>query len=239
MSNPQSFNRYSYVNNDPVNLIDPNGLMPNLCLDIWTGDGASRQCFGPYLPWGGFTPKENPVPNSAPTNPEVDEVPLETCAEDSNGALASLRRDITFSLQPGAQQRPGSPPIRPVFSPDFARRLGNAIFEMNQVGIAPQINDGFRTATDQNWYQTHGAGGGRPVNMHVSDHQTGNAVDINAVTPTMRGILQKHGLSPLPGDPPHFYIGVNNVSAAAARAEEYYWKHCASLTGDPLPSIKD
>jgi hypothetical protein len=38
--------------------------MPNLCLDFWTGDGTSTQCFGPYLPWPGFIPKENPVPQS-------------------------------------------------------------------------------------------------------------------------------------------------------------------------------
>ena len=28
------------------------------------------------------------------------------------------------------------------------------------------------------WYETNGAGGGRPVAYGVSDHQTGNAVDI-------------------------------------------------------------
>jgi RHS repeat-associated protein len=27
ISSPQSFNRYSYVNNDPVNQVDPSGLM--------------------------------------------------------------------------------------------------------------------------------------------------------------------------------------------------------------------
>jgi RHS repeat-associated protein len=26
LTNPQSFNRYAYVNNDPVNLVDPSGL---------------------------------------------------------------------------------------------------------------------------------------------------------------------------------------------------------------------
>jgi RHS repeat-associated protein len=30
-SNPQSFNRYAYVQNDPVNSIDPTGLMDNIC----------------------------------------------------------------------------------------------------------------------------------------------------------------------------------------------------------------
>jgi hypothetical protein len=29
LTDPQSFNRYSYVGNDPVNLLDPTGLMLN------------------------------------------------------------------------------------------------------------------------------------------------------------------------------------------------------------------
>jgi hypothetical protein len=171
-----------------------------------------------------------------PQNTDLDDVQLETCTEDSSGALASLRREATFTLQPSAQQRPGSLPIQPFFSPDFARRLSNAIIELNSVGIVPQSNDGFRTTVDQNWYQTNGAGGGRPVNMGTSDHQAGNAVDMNAVTPAMSAVLQKHGLSPVTGDPPHFKISVNNVSDVAARAEAYYWKHCASLISDPTPS---
>ena len=159
----------------------------------------------------------------------------EICNEDSTGNLASLNRQASFTLQSVAQQRPGSPPIRPFFSPNFARRLSEAIMEMNQIGIRPQINDAFRTAADQKWYQTHGAGGGRPVNMGISDHSTGNAVDINGVTAVMRQILERHGLSSLSGDPPHFYIRVDNVRAVAVKAEEYYWKHCASLASDPTP----
>jgi uncharacterized protein RhaS with RHS repeats len=29
LTDPQSFNRYSYVRNDPVNFVDPNGLDPD------------------------------------------------------------------------------------------------------------------------------------------------------------------------------------------------------------------
>jgi RHS repeat-associated protein len=90
LADPQSLNRYAYVQNDPVNLIDPTGLLPNLCLDIWTGDGASTQCFGPYLPWPGFVPKENPVPNTTsdptptPTAATEDRLPFNTCDEFVN-----------------------------------------------------------------------------------------------------------------------------------------------------------
>jgi RHS repeat-associated protein len=255
IGDPQSFNRYSYVQNDPVNFVDPTGLFTNC------GQNGLPPCPRDN-PWEDL-PSSSPVPlffpietggeadpgggggggganheagHSEPQNTDLDDVQLETCTEDSNGALASLRREATFTLQTLAQQRPGSPPIRPFFSPDFARRLSNAIIELNSVGIVPQINDAFRTAADQKWYQTHGAGGGRPVNMGISDHQAGNAVDINSVTLAMNAILQKHGLSPVKNDPPHFKIGVQNVSDAASRAEEYYWKHCASLLSDPSPS---
>src|SRR5262249_25426748 len=34
-SDPQSFNRYAYVKNDPANFIDPSGLVP--CLNVETG----------------------------------------------------------------------------------------------------------------------------------------------------------------------------------------------------------
>src|SRR5258705_5336822 len=38
--NPQSLNRYSYTFNDPVNLTDPSGLEPPLCLV----DGMQTNC---------------------------------------------------------------------------------------------------------------------------------------------------------------------------------------------------
>jgi RHS repeat-associated protein len=34
LTNPQSFNRYAFVNNDPVNFVDPSGLDPDI--DIGT-----------------------------------------------------------------------------------------------------------------------------------------------------------------------------------------------------------
>jgi RHS repeat-associated protein len=41
LTNPQSFNRYAYVQNDPVNLVDPSGL-EWMCV---TGDNGERFCF--------------------------------------------------------------------------------------------------------------------------------------------------------------------------------------------------
>ncbi len=42
VNNPQTFNRYAYANNDPVNFTDPTGLLPS--------DG---QCQGAECPWSG------------------------------------------------------------------------------------------------------------------------------------------------------------------------------------------
>lgn len=46
IGDPQSFNQYSYTTNDPVNLVDPSGLMPCLPGDI------SPQCDSSGVSWG-------------------------------------------------------------------------------------------------------------------------------------------------------------------------------------------
>jgi RHS repeat-associated protein len=50
-TNPQSFNRYAYVQNDPVNFVDPSGL--EMCVDAWCGGGGywGPRSFGGNL-WG-------------------------------------------------------------------------------------------------------------------------------------------------------------------------------------------
>ena len=47
--NPQSFNRYAYTNNDPVNFVDPTGLLPGLCGVEFSGS----VCTGMPGFWGG------------------------------------------------------------------------------------------------------------------------------------------------------------------------------------------
>jgi RHS repeat-associated protein len=50
LGEPQSFNRYAYVQNDPVNFVDPSGLLPNVCGAEFSGP----QCMGTGFWGGGF-----------------------------------------------------------------------------------------------------------------------------------------------------------------------------------------
>ncbi len=56
MTNPQSFNRYTYVQNDPVNLVDPGGLQTGgsgSSGGVWVTDPATGQPF--FIPAGSWS----------------------------------------------------------------------------------------------------------------------------------------------------------------------------------------
>ena len=125
------------------------------------------------------------------------------------------------------------------FAPDFAKSLVAAFRELNEHGIEPQINSGFRNEKDQTGLRKGGAGK-NPVAKGTSLHQAGYAVDINGTKDpkfkTIRRVMKKHGFSwggyfkeP---DPPHFFMNPfgrkgtetfqSNLKAAAAAANKYY-----------------
>ncbi|HWN08814.1 MAG TPA: S8 family serine peptidase [Pyrinomonadaceae bacterium] len=70
LGDPQSFNRYAYVQNDPVNFVDPTGLMWMICVVEWSPEfgGVGADCFGGD-PWGGYGGKPGGGGSGAPANP--------------------------------------------------------------------------------------------------------------------------------------------------------------------------
>jgi RHS repeat-associated protein len=72
-SDPQSFNRYAYTKNDPVNHSDPSGLMPIDC-GAWgfdDGNPAGWFCIN-YDPWGGYNPDPPPPPDMSSFQQQID-----------------------------------------------------------------------------------------------------------------------------------------------------------------------
>jgi RHS repeat-associated protein len=66
VGDPQSFNRYSYVKNDPVNLVDPTGLMCYARYEVWSVNGRESWTFlGVWCEPNDNTPaspQQNPIP---------------------------------------------------------------------------------------------------------------------------------------------------------------------------------
>ncbi len=83
MSDPQSFNRYSYTQNDPVNFVDPTGLKPQMCGlfsgsnhgDPWTG----LVCFGDSNPFYGYSPKDREPPDPVGKEPQNSSTNTDPC----------------------------------------------------------------------------------------------------------------------------------------------------------------
>jgi hypothetical protein len=79
LTNPQSFNRYAYVQNDPVNWVDPSGLLPMMCglyMQYMNGErtGNGFVCFGDSDPFFGFNPGDKPL--GGPGEPQNSPQPV-------------------------------------------------------------------------------------------------------------------------------------------------------------------
>lgn len=110
VTNPQSFNRYAYAQNDPVNNVDATGLLPMMCglfMQYVNGDpiGEGYICFGEYFPFGGFfggggggTGTE--TPQELPGTPDfVNSEAVKKCAEKLYGIT-----DGALTYRPDAGQ---------------------------------------------------------------------------------------------------------------------------------------
>ncbi|MGH8553092.1 MAG: RHS repeat-associated core domain-containing protein, partial [Methylococcales bacterium] len=250
VGNPQSFNRYSYVQNEPTNFVDPSGLLMQTC-ELRGGEivcFSSGGGYGADHGYGGNNYRVRSVfgdntPFDRENNPRFYQMKWLLLAfggynprergggtDDfcNNVKLARLDPDVKVTWGSGA---------RGFFDPTFAKTFSAAIRDLNSKGIVPQINSDFRTAADQQRMRSGGSGS-NPAAAGVSLHQTGNAVDINGTLTkdfvTVRAVMANHGFvwggvwnRP---DPPHFQSNPHQNDAekqSAASAAEDYYTYCA------------
>jgi RHS repeat-associated protein len=108
IGDPQSFNRYAYTQNDPVNFVDPSGLMQTICgyIENANGDGGHWACveLWDWYRWGGLEsgggkgtgpePPQNPAPTP---RPEVDKLYgwWGPCNRSANDLMRTIRSDFS------------------------------------------------------------------------------------------------------------------------------------------------
>jgi RHS repeat-associated protein len=102
LTNPQSFNRYAYVQNDPVNWVDPTGLLPMMCglyMQYMNGErtGNGFVCFGDSEPFFGFNPGDKPLGGPGePQKPAPTPTPPTDCQKfaDMMQQIANNASDV-------------------------------------------------------------------------------------------------------------------------------------------------
>lgn len=85
--------------------------------------------------------------------------------------LVPLGSQLPINFNVGNASAPGG--VLPLLAPDFASRVESLIFTLNQLGITPQVNSGFRSQNAQEWLRMQGY-----TNTEWSLHMTGNAIDL-------------------------------------------------------------
>jgi hypothetical protein len=239
LGNPQSFNRYSYVENQATNFVDPSGLLMAVTrcepdrYDEKTGTLYIGRCYTEIIGGGGspgtiITSREPGGVSTSGGGGSNAGTQRDPC---DNARLVALARDVNVTYGANAKR---------LFAPDFAAAFSAALREINSKGITPQINSGFRDNADQQRMRD-GASGKNPAAAGISLHQTGNAVDIDGTWTNdfkiIRQIMSNYGFTwggtwKKPNtDLPHFEINPfqkgttgydKRKQDAAAAANDYY-----------------
>ena len=215
--NPQSLNLYSYVENNPTTMGDPDGH------EITALPSGSN---GNTAPPGNTLCYNNPN-NCAPGQQQWNQQQAQNTSAQQP-ALVPLSSDVHYTV---ANNGPNAPEVHPVFSPETATHLNAAFSELNKDGITPQINSAFRTSSDQAYMQSGGSGTNPAAK--VSWHEAGAAVDINGTHSsqfkTITSVMKKNGFVwggdfKSKKDPPHFdgrqFMG--NMNQAVRKAQGYW-----------------
>lgn len=90
LADPQSMNRYAYVQNDPVNFVDPSGLMRSIC--AFNGEVWVCVELWDWPSWGGYNPPDRPIGGGGPgpgtqppQKPTATQQPKSDCKQDKTG----------------------------------------------------------------------------------------------------------------------------------------------------------
>lgn len=110
VNDPQSFNRYAYTGNDPVNFVDPSGLQRMCWGGFYLGDGvyAPQICFDfpefdPFVPREPNVPTEPDPQDPAPTQQKPD---AEACDKKLAALFGGEGAVADTGLTPGTLNHP-------------------------------------------------------------------------------------------------------------------------------------
>ncbi len=113
LSDPQSLNRYSYVQNDPVNFVDPSGLMPisdcHLLGSVRTDSGESSfyifGCITVDNGFSGYEPKEPNVPEVGEPPAPLEKQPCAVQIPTDNQDQLALVYTLAHEVSPGGREK--------------------------------------------------------------------------------------------------------------------------------------
>jgi len=203
----QTWNRYAYVANNPLNRVDPFGLFcgpgsvadPNSesgCSPAPSGCGDSAGlpawtclAFEGWPGWGtgqsfwcmmmgGCPGGSGGSSGGGGSGGNTTSAPPPSPPVDTGRPALTLHSSTCPLWVPSGDYTLGSN-ANPWFTSDMSAVLSTAFLNLNQQGISPMITSGFRTAADQ-LRMRQGAAGPNPAAV-ISWHQVGQAVDFNTM----------------------------------------------------------